>query len=644
MKKILNKICLLFILIFIIFLFSSNNVLAQALDNSSNENSMYNSYDYVIDKYDVNIVVNENNTFDITETITAYFNVPKHGIYRTIPLKNIITRLDGTTSTNQAKITNINVDNEYTTSRENGNYKIKIGSPNYTLTGEQTYVIRYTYNIGKDPVKDYDELYYNIIGTEWDTIINNITFTVNMPKDFDESKLGFSSGIKGSINNSNVIYSVDGNTISGNYNGILGVGMGLTIRLELPEGYFTYTINPMDYIIYIIPIIFLGISIFLWYKYGRDEQVIETVEFYPPEGFNSLELGFLYKGNATNKDVTSLLIYLANKGYLKIEEYEEKEFIGKHRGFKLIKLKEYDGNNKNEKIFLEKLFFHREQVSDWMLQDSFYTTIDSILKNINSKENKNKIFEKSSLNKRIIIISMILIVYLLISIIPAYNSDQIGNIIPTLLFSSAGLFIVWKMILGESYDIDINGHPANSSLLTKIFVFMFGILFAGIPWCISILPILLENLQYLLFYILGILCILLMTICLKYLPKSSSYGNKMLGKIRGFKKFLETAEKDKLEAMVMDNPNYFYDILPYTYVLGVSDKWIKKFETISLKAPDWYGSYNTFDANSFGTFMNRTMSSAQSVMSSKPDSDSSSGSSGGGSSGGGSGGGGGGSW
>ena len=116
----------------------------------------------------------------------------------------------------------------------------------------------------------------------------------------------------------------------------------------------------------------------------------------------------------------------------------------------------------------------------------------------------------------------------------------------------------------------------------------------------------------------------------------------MLGKILGFKNFLEYAEKEKIESMVLSNPTYFYDILPYTYVLGVSDKWIKKFESISLQAPNWYDGYSTFDAVSFGRFMNSTMSSAQSAMSSSPSS--SSGGSGGGSSGGGSGGGGGGSW
>ena len=82
-------------------------------------------------------------------------------------------------------------------------------------------------------------------------------------------------------------------------------------------------------------------------------------------------------------------------------------------------------------------------------------------------------------------------------------------------------------------------------------------------------------------------------------------------------------------------------------MLGVSDKWMKQFETIGLQAPDWYQSSDHFSMDHFRSFMNQTMNSAQSVMTAQPSSKSSSssiGSSGGGSSGGGSGGGGGGSW
>ena len=680
----------------------------ESLILTPSKNSLYASRDYVIDKYDINIIVNENNTFDITETITAYFNVSKHGIFRTIPLKNTIVRLDGTTSTNRTQVSNISVDNEYKKIRENGNYKLQIGSKDHTLIGEQKYVIKYTYNLGKDPMNNFVELYYNIIGNEWDTVIGNITFSITMPKDFDSSKLGFSSGIKGSIDNSKVIYNVNGNKITGSYNGILDVGEALTARCELPEGYFVdakLDINKIDYLMFFVPIIFLVISILLWNIFGRDDQIIETIEFYPPEGLNSLDVGFLYKGKAENKDVTSLLIYLANKGYLEIsnkkielnadkinlnqesrnnankkimilqnkinelkesnpsspkikyyenmldiyknidtpinyEQYGLKSSINninKKNKFLIRKLKDYDGTNLHEQWFMEGLFeYNRKEVTDSMLYNNFYITNNRILHTINNEQNKNKVFEKSSLNKKIFIILMIIASYCLITIPPIFTYGEQEILIFALAFPAIGFTALLGMLFG---DIPIS---------VKIFGVFWGLGFGGIPWLITVLPALMQDMSYLICYIIGLLCIGVMILVIKYLPKRTKYGNEMLGKLKGFKNFLETVEKEKLESLVMENPNYFYDILPYTYVLGVSDKWIKKFESISLQAPSWYDSSNSFNISSFNRFINSTMTSAQGAMTSSPSSSSggssSGGSSGGGSSGGGSGGGGGGSW
>lgn len=151
----------------------------------------------------------------------------------------------------------------------------------------------------------------------------------------------------------------------------------------------------------------------------------------------------------------------------------------------------------------------------------------------------------------------------------------------------------------------------------------------------------------------GIISIITLLIFIKIMPKRTAYGNEMFRKIRGFKNFLENAEKPQLEAMVMQNPEYFYNILPYTYALGVSERWINQFETIAMKVPDWYSGSDSFSMHEFGSFMHDTMNSAQRAMTSTPSysdgsfssgSSSSGGSSGGGFSGGGSGGGGGSSW
>ena len=635
------------------------------------QNSLYSYYDYVIDKYDINIIVNENNTLDITENITANFKAPKHGIFRTIPLENQVERLDGTISTNRTQISNVTVDSEYKATKINGDYKLQIGSSTLTVTGEKSYEIKYTYNLGKDPIKDYDELYYNIIGTGWDTVIGNVTFSITMPKDFDSSKLGFSSGIKGSTTNNLVNYNVKGRTVTGSYNGVLNPGEALTVRLELDDGYFVgagLKLGILDYLMFILPTFFLLIAFFVWYKYGRDKKVIETVEFYPPAGFNSLDIGFLYKGKADKQDVISLLIYLANKGYIKISETEQKTLFFKNKGFKITKLKEYDGNDSNEKLFLNGLFKKHssfkslinkkddqsdnkmDEVTSFDLYDNFYITIDTILSNVNTKENKDKILEKTASNKTKFIILMIVLTYIFITVPPVINYGGVEILLFALLFPGIGFsFLFYTLLFSGTQTIYINGQPTNSAILTKVFGIVWGLGFGGMPWTFLVLPILRQDPMYLIGYMIGLACILGMIICIKCLPKRTQYGNEMLGKIRGFKHFLETAEKPKLEAMVMQDPTYFYNILPYTYVLGVSDKWIKKFETISLQAPSWYDSPNAFNVVGFGYFMHDTMASAKSAMTSSPSSSSSSSggsssSSSGGFSGGGSGGGGGGSW
>ena len=75
------------------------------------------------------------------------------------------------------------------------------------------------------------------------------------------------------------------------------------------------------------------------------------------------------------------------------------------------------------------------------------------------------------------------------------------------------------------------------------------------------------------------------------MKRKTEYGEKITAQIQGFRNFLITAEKPRLEALVAENPNYFYNILPYTYALNVSKKWIKKFENIPTPDMDM-GNFN----------------------------------------------------
>ena len=50
-------------------------------------------------------------------------------------------------------------------------------------------------------------------------------------------------------------------------------------------------------------IVSVFIALFMWWFIGRDDPVVETIEYHAPDGMNCLELAFAYKGHATNQDV-----------------------------------------------------------------------------------------------------------------------------------------------------------------------------------------------------------------------------------------------------------------------------------------------------------------------------------------------------
>jgi len=600
---------------------------------------LVNAADYTIQSYDINMKVNENNTFDITETITADFHISKHGIIRKIPLVNQINRVDGTSSRNKAKISNIRVNQDYQLKKEDGYQIIQIGNSSTTVKGLQSYVISYTYNIGKDPLKEVDELYYNLIGTEWDTIINQVTFTITMPKSFDASSLGFATGSKGSTNQG-VKYMVKDKTITGSYNKTLSSYQGLTVRLTLPEGYFVGASNKTSIRILAewLPIILVIISLLIWFKYGKNDPIVDTVEFYPPENFNSLEVAFVKNGSVENKDVTSLLIYLANKGYIKIEEVEKNQVS---QYFKFTKLKEYDGNDAREKKFLDDFFALGNEVTLIDLVNRFYKTVNDIKKDINQEENIKKLYTKKSLKMGKVFsieIGIMFSVFLLCWIIEG-NAGVIISSLPILIMTVFIFRFISKLTFKKKEAV--------------ILMIIWSMFFGGIPLLIMVISLITTVSDMIL---IGefILALIIIVILKNKMPKRTPEINIIYGKIKGFEKFLNYAKKDELENLVSRYPHYFYDILPYTYVMGISDKWISKFEDINLSAPEWYSNPNPdFNMITFNHMINSSLnactchymrSSDSSSSSSDSNSFSSSSSSGGGSSGGGSGGGGGSSW
>lgn len=586
-------------------------------------------YRYTIEAYDVLIDVKENNVLEITESIKANFKEPRHGIIRKIPLRNTVKRNDGSVTKNSVRLTDLSVSEEYEVSNDSGYRVIKIGEENQTITGIHDYVIRYSYNLGKDSSKDFDELYFNIIGDEWDTEINNVTFTINMPKEFDVSKLGFSSGKYGTVGSNDVEYTVEGNKIVGTLKKKLDREEALTVRCELPEGYFVNAgikLPLLFPLMFIVPLIAAILAYFMWSKYGRDDVVVETVEFYPPNGCNSAEAAYFYKTSVTDKDANSLLIYLASKGYLKIVEIDK-------NNYKIIKLKEYDGNNSNEKLFMDGLFKSKNEVTKDDLYNKFYKTIEKIKLNIDNYKNKQLIYDSKASSMRVYAVLLAVLSLIVTVSIPTFDYGILSDVFVAIVFG----FIMVLILAVELYS-PIHVAIKIMSVIPTLIIGLFMASDLPIYYAAS------ANNLTLIAIIFGLIMTLVVCFFVRYMSKRTPYGNEMYGRVKGFRNFLVSAEKDKLEALVNDDPTYFYNILPFTYVLGVSDKWIKKFEGMTLEEPDWYESNTPFSIYHFNTFLSSTMNSTVDRVVETSSGGSSGGFSGGGFSGGGSGGGGGSSW
>lgn len=519
--------------------------------------------DYYIDTYHVDIEVGEDNTFHITETLTYNFVQAHHGMTRVIPLWHTRNREDGSESKIHAKVSNVKCSDPIaSTERDSKNYTIQVGSADAYVHGEKTYTLSYDYAMGKDPLRKADELYFNIVGTEWECPIANISWEIHMPKAFDATSLGYSVGnYAASGYDTDMLQStVTDQTITGSYAGNLNAYEGITVRCTLPEGYFIYKINYMPYVL--VALVVLLCAILFWFT-GKEDKVIPVISFEPPEGYNPLDVAFVEKEAVSNTDMAALLIYLANKGYLRIEQNKGKD------SFSMTKIKDYDGDNNIEALYMKGLFKRGNTTSTKSLaKESFYEDVDKCVRKENKKMKEKRFFFPTAMPKFLYFI---------------------GICVVAVVFFNAFAPKTWFTYVACGIAV----------IILALFMF-FG-------------------------------------------SKRTKAGNQVYGQILGFKEFIKKAELDRLKMLVEENPGYYYDIMPYAYVLGLSDQWIENFETMHMPEPDWYSGRDPFGDAVFYSMV-RSANACATAPEASSGGSSGGGFSGGGFSGGGSGGGGGGAW
>ena len=93
---------------------------------------------------------------------------------------------------------------------------------------------------------------------------------------------------------------------------------------------------------------------------------------------------------------------------------------------------------------------------------------------------------------------------------------------------------------------------------------------------------------------IGVICIIVMLLLAKYMPKRTIYGSKLYSKLEGFKDLLDNGNSKDYNSILDYNEDYYYDILSYTYLFNNREETIKKFNKVIKKECDWYEGINEY--------------------------------------------------
>ena len=531
-----------------------------------------------IDQAKIEMVVHEDGSIDVTESYDLNFLQKRHGFYRNIPtVYDMDWDVDGVKEKKSYyfPISNIECEGPYAVEKNYSGVSIRLGDEDKEVFGKQSYRISYRVQTKDLDLNGIQMLYWNMIGS-FDTSIKDFSYRITMPKAFDENNVYVSSGRYGQ-NNNKLNVEVNGNIITGKNTETLYSQEQATIMVNLPKDYFHFAKEKHYdwYVMGITLIILLG-SMILFIRFGKDDEVIVTVEFDPPKDLDSAGVGYVIDHIVDDRDAVSLILKWANQGNLMI--HDEKE------GFQLEKRKELGIEANDYERTLFSAIFSKDYIvnaDDLKTEKMSKAMHETKIQIQNHFKKENQVYMKTSLVLQCVMLLILALPQAFASFAGAYA--RYGSFVLALPFMLPSLFLLitcipWILLMRKRYAM-----KHSTFLLMLILLLILNGIFIGAG---VILQMQLDC-GWLMIFTCALVTIGLLIIMV-FMDKRSKKGNAWLGQILGLKDFIESCEKDRIEELAQENPYAFFEVLPYAYVLGVSDVWVKKFENIGLPNPEWY--------------------------------------------------------
>lgn len=590
---------------------------------STKSNAVQSNFNYNTEKiysYESEIYINEDASMIVEETIKVYAggNNIKKGIYRDFPTK--YKDKQGNNYTVGFEVLEVLKDGEkepYKIEKQSNGVRVRIGDADKTLRpGYYTYTIKYKTNRQIGYFDDHDELYWNVTGNGWEFTIDEAKAVVHLPDDIDMSKVKFEAytGSQGSTGKEYTAYADKyDNTVTFTTTSDLYSEEGLTIVVGFETG-IVYKPTIQEYIGYWLQdnkgvLVGLcgavGIIIYCfitWCKVGKDpKKDIIIPRYNPPEGLSPAEVKYIDSMGKYDKVFEASILNLAVKGYIKIENEEEKIFGIKSNKMTLIKQEKELGNDITE----DEKDIYKTLPDIAKLEYSSYLQRKLEAMQLGQKSFLKKKFNGQMYKRNSGLVTISVIMSIIVAIISVIFSNSVTEEMFIIPFMS-----IWLTIWTIGIVAMFKGRSGFGS---------FGKIIFAIPFLIGEV----IGIGVLMHFIgtgLALLILLLVIINVVYgflIKAYTEEGRRIKDEIEGFKLFIKTASEDEIRNQT---PETFDKYFPYAYVLGLENEWSKKFESLLEEynyEPTWctgmyYGSAfrATVFTNSFSSSFNRGISSA----------------------------------
>lgn len=337
----------------------------------------------------------------VSEKITVAFVGEWHGIHRTIPVE--YPGANGSNYSLFLKIVSVTDDSgnklKYDSTKSGAYRDLKIyipGAVDTTRVVNIDYVVRNGIRFfGSDASDNYAEFYWNVTGNDWPVPIDHASAFITLPENSTGGiRAQAFTGAYGS-KQSEATVQVNGADVSFETTHPLPMRGGATIDVYIPQGIIKApsSLTKFGWFLGSNPILFLPLltmaAMFaLWHSVGRDPDpgVSVAPQYEPPKGICPAEAGTLIDDTIHPRDITSTIVDLAVRGYIKIEEKVETILVFHHKDylFHLLKPREQWGPDltPHERVMLDNIFLGGDETRLSSLKNRFYTVIPVVRQDI----------------------------------------------------------------------------------------------------------------------------------------------------------------------------------------------------------------------------------------------------------------------